>query len=198
MGFFEKGDGGVYGEVSGIGTSYDAWGSANQIRDPGGSTWDRNVFGQFSPSKSSGWGSYHSSGGSDSRPSHFWILLLVWAVCGLIWLAVHEVQHYIAPSKDTYSILGMLTDKVQAGTSNPPNAPGSSAKPAAIHTTRYVEAVTLNLRAGPGSEEPIISQLAKGTQVTLTGETKSVADGGVWVQVIAGGHTGWVNRKFLR
>ncbi len=97
MSWSEKGDGGAYGQVSGIGTSYDAWGSANQIRDPAGTTWDKNDFNQFSPSsKSSGWGSYHSSGRSDAPPSHFGLLLLVWAVCGLIWLGVYGVQNYIA------------------------------------------------------------------------------------------------------
>ncbi len=95
MVFFEKGDGGAYGQVSGIGASYDAWG-ATQIRDPAGNTWDRNVYGQFSPSKRSGGSSFRPGPRSDGPPTHFWILLSVWAVCGLIWLAVYVVQNNLA------------------------------------------------------------------------------------------------------
>jgi uncharacterized protein YraI len=62
--------------------------------------------------------------------------------------------------------------------------------------TLYVNALQLNLRAGPGTSYEQIAKLNANDTVTIL-ETISSSDGGVWVKVSSGSYEGWVNKKFL-
>jgi uncharacterized protein YraI len=64
-------------------------------------------------------------------------------------------------------------------------------------TSGYVTTVALNLRVGPGIDQPIITVLDSGTLVLPTGQTQTMA-GDVWVNMRVGDQTGWVSRALLR
>lgn len=56
----------------------------------------------------------------------------------------------------------------------------------------------LNVRAGPGTEYPVLVGLGPlTTGVAATGHNRSVPEGGIWALVTGGGATGWANVSFL-
>jgi uncharacterized protein YraI len=62
---------------------------------------------------------------------------------------------------------------------------------------KRVQSPQLNLRTGPGANQPTVIVLSQGARVQVVGETRA-ADGGVWFQVRSGRYEGWVNAKFLK
>jgi hypothetical protein len=73
-----------------------------------------------------------------------------------------------------------------------------AATPALRGATRVVTTYRLNLRPQPGADDANqpIATLKQGDQVRLLGGQRTI-DGGVWVQIEAGGIEGWVNSRFL-
>lgn len=69
----------------------------------------------------------------------------------------------------------------------PPPTPTPLPTPAV--PTAYVTVFLLNLRAGPGTDYPILDQLAQGTALPITGHHPTWPE---WWQVEYGGQTGWV------
>jgi hypothetical protein len=65
----------------------------------------------------------------------------------------------------------------------------SSATVGAPRDIRFVDGVSVNMRAGPGTEHSVVTQLDRNTQVEILQDT-----GSGWVQLrpLAGGPTGWV------
>lgn len=61
---------------------------------------------------------------------------------------------------------------------------------------RTVTSVGLNLRSSPGPNQPVIHELRRGEQVSLTGQSTTVQES-LWVKVRVDGWEGWVNEKFL-
>jgi uncharacterized protein YraI len=75
-----------------------------------------------------------------------------------------------------------------------PDAAPSTAEGAALAAGRQAEATdTVRVRGGPGTQDPIVGQLAPGATVDLLG---SSADGGWWR--VAGPAVGYVSAAFLR
>jgi hypothetical protein len=62
--------------------------------------------------------------------------------------------------------------------------------------TRHVKSDSLNLRAGPGTDQAVLVVLAKGDQVALLDESQVVGDT-TWIKVRAGDREGWVSEKLL-
>jgi hypothetical protein len=67
---------------------------------------------------------------------------------------------------------------------------------AARQQVALVVADRLNVRAGPGSENPVVALVQRGDQLVLLGAEQNV-DGSVWVQVRSGETAGWVNRSYI-
>lgn len=63
-------------------------------------------------------------------------------------------------------------------------------------TIMQVKSASLNLRAEPGTDQPVVLVLAKGETVTLLNETKVVRQS-AWVKVRVGDRVGWVIRALL-
>ena len=65
----------------------------------------------------------------------------------------------------------------------------SSATVAVQRDIRFVDGVSVNMRAGPGTEHAVVTRLDRNTQVEILQDT-----GSGWVQLrpLAGGPTGWV------
>jgi uncharacterized protein YraI len=57
----------------------------------------------------------------------------------------------------------------------------------------YVTASALNVRAGPGPEEPLVGRLARGAEVRV----HERADGWVRVEALSAGPQGWVADRYL-
>lgn len=55
-----------------------------------------------------------------------------------------------------------------------------------------------NLRQAPGVQQPVLLTIQKGAEVIVFGETRSLPDGSVWVNVRSGQIAGWMNRLVLR
>lgn len=73
-------------------------------------------------------------------------------------------------------------------------APSEPAAPAAASTKLRVTATTLNLRAGPGKEQPLVKQLPHGMVV----DQLEVSGDGEWTRVRSpGGFEGWVSSKYV-
>jgi hypothetical protein len=62
--------------------------------------------------------------------------------------------------------------------------------------TRHVKSDSLNLRAGPGTDQPVLAVLAKGDAVALLDDNQLVGDT-TWIKVRAGDREGWVSEKLL-
>jgi hypothetical protein len=78
--------------------------------------------------------------------------------------------------------------------SAPTSAPaGPTAAPL---VARHVKSNALNLRARPGTDQPVLTTLAHGASVLLLDETATVA-GRTWVRVRAGQQEGWVSQDLL-
>lgn len=60
-----------------------------------------------------------------------------------------------------------------------------------------VNASSLNVRSGPGTSYSRVTNLAKGTSVTVINETTG-SDGKLWYQIHSGGSTGYVLGTYLR
>lgn len=91
-----------------------------------------------------------------------------------------------------------------SGTAPPEPAAGLSAigarataPPATpAQTIMQVKSASLNLRAEPGTDQPVVLVLAKGEAVTLLNETRIVRQS-AWVKVRVGDRVGWVSRTLL-
>jgi hypothetical protein len=76
----------------------------------------------------------------------------------------------------------------------PTSAPTVPTAPRLI--ARHVKSDVLNLRAHPGTDQPVIAKLVRGASVLLLDETVKVA-GRTWVRVRAGEQEGWVSQDLL-
>ncbi|MEN9936766.1 MAG: hypothetical protein RLZZ387_3345 [Chloroflexota bacterium] len=80
----------------------------------------------------------------------------------------------------------------------PQPAPTIAPEPAAAQpATAQVSADALNVRASPGTNQPVLATLTRGETVELLGEERAIRDS-IWVKVRAGGVEGWVSRAFLQ
>ena len=62
---------------------------------------------------------------------------------------------------------------------------------------QVVDASALNVRAGPGTAEPVLDSLPRGAVAEGTGRTELV-DGDLWVELrLSDGATGWASARFL-
>ena len=62
---------------------------------------------------------------------------------------------------------------------------------------QVVDASALNVREGPGTDQPVVAQLAAGEVVAGTGEAETVA-GVTWIELrLDDGRTGWASAGFL-
>ena len=68
---------------------------------------------------------------------------------------------------------------------------------AAAPRWQVVDASALNVRAGPGTAEPVLDSLPRGAVAEGTGRTELV-DGDLWVELrLCDGATGWASARFL-
>ncbi|HWQ12667.1 MAG TPA: SH3 domain-containing protein [Roseiflexaceae bacterium] len=72
-------------------------------------------------------------------------------------------------------------------------APTPTAAPQGV---ARVAADRLNVRASPGTNQPVVATLARGDEVLLLGEERPIRSS-VWVKVRVGAVEGWVNRTYL-
>ncbi|HJZ46728.1 MAG TPA: SH3 domain-containing protein [Roseiflexaceae bacterium] len=80
------------------------------------------------------------------------------------------------------------TAAAQAVQSAQPNdAPG---------TAKHVKSETLNVRALPGTDQPVVAVLAKGDAVVVFTDARLIRDT-IWVKVRADTHEGWVDQSLL-
>jgi uncharacterized protein YgiM (DUF1202 family) len=78
-----------------------------------------------------------------------------------------------------------------------PTAPAAPTAVAPIQAaTRHVKSDSLNLRAGPGTDQAVLAVLAKGDAVALLDDSQLVGET-TWVKVRAGAREGWVSEKLL-
>lgn len=77
-----------------------------------------------------------------------------------------------------------------------PTVSATVAPPSALPVMQ-VAAGRLNLRAGPGTDYPVLTTLSRGDEVEYLGETAGSGEN-VWMRVRAGTQEGWVFRAFLR
>ena len=61
---------------------------------------------------------------------------------------------------------------------------------------KRVRSLELNMRKGPGTDNPIIRVLEQHTEVELLGQDEEV-DNGSWVKIQVGHNMGWVNQRYL-
>jgi hypothetical protein len=89
---------------------------------------------------------------------------------------------------------------------SPPAEPPLPGEPLDLYPYRGAELVvvgvaaadTLSLRSAPGTEFDVLADLAPLTGgLWATGRNRSLVDGSWWVEVRAGGRTGWVNARFV-
>ncbi|MEX1018281.1 MAG: endo-1,3-alpha-glucanase family glycosylhydrolase [Litorilinea sp.] len=77
-------------------------------------------------------------------------------------------------------------------------APTPTPTPEPTSPTAFVNVAALNLRAGPGVDFPILTQVTQGAALPITGRHPAAAE---WWQVESGGaggsETGWVHREFV-
>lgn len=73
-------------------------------------------------------------------------------------------------------------------------APTPTPTPEPDSPTAFVEVALLNMRAGPGTDFPIVDQLAQGTALPITGQHPAAEQ---WWQVQNDTQTGWVHRDFV-
>jgi hypothetical protein len=82
-----------------------------------------------------------------------------------------------------------------------PESEAPAAPPAQVPTpetlrTALVAADTLNVRAGPGLDNPVVILVQRGDQLVLLGAEQSVGES-VWVHVRIGETEGWVNKSYI-
>jgi uncharacterized protein YgiM (DUF1202 family) len=76
----------------------------------------------------------------------------------------------------------------------PTATPTAEASPTPAAQTGTVTATVLNVRAGAGTNQAIITQLKQGEQVTVIGRN----DAGTWLHIrTAAGQEGWVSAEFV-
>lgn len=80
------------------------------------------------------------------------------------------------------------------------SAPTSPSAPPALGERGVVTAGGdgLNLRAGPGVDQPVLSRLPDGMTVFVTSEQPTLASGRYWVSVRSSHGEGWVAAEFLK
>jgi len=94
------------------------------------------------------------------------------------------------------SAVTAFTDLADLAPVEPGLAPAAGATPAAEGaTTATVLADRLNLRAGPGANEPVQGVLRQGQQVQVLGRS---ADGAWWQVQTAAGDRGWAAARYLQ
>jgi len=103
------------------------------------------------------------------------------------WVLARDTRFFVDPGDiPTISPEG---GAAHAGVDETPEAPVSGAN------RGFVIARTLNLRSGPGLDQPVIGKLHQGDEVELLG----ISDNGQWLQVAAtGGDFGWVAARWIR
>ena len=71
--------------------------------------------------------------------------------------------------------------------------------PFGLSSTRFVSSQgAVNMRTGAGTSNAVITSLARGTEVTFTGNKTSIMiDGHYWAEVTYNGTTGWVAATYL-
>ncbi|NWG21506.1 MAG: SH3 domain-containing protein [Chloroflexi bacterium] len=86
-----------------------------------------------------------------------------------------------------------------AGTPAPPVIAATPAPPTQAPALQVLRVASdrLNLRAGPATDQPVVTTLARDDEVLLLGET-SGSGNDAWVRVRAGETEGWVFRAFLK
>jgi hypothetical protein len=89
----------------------------------------------------------------------------------------------------------------QAGDPNPGVRSSTAAQQSSAIAPARVNASSLYLRAGPGTQYEATYLLPQNWQVSMIGEPQTAPDGEVWVRVRLdtqqGVQEGWVNRKYL-
>ncbi|HVC32688.1 MAG TPA: efflux RND transporter permease subunit [Chloroflexota bacterium] len=76
--------------------------------------------------------------------------------------------------------------------------PSSGASTAGVAQVGNTGGLGLNLRGGPGTNNPVVASLSDGTQLVSLGN-ETTADGHVWLKVrTSGGAVGWVAQDYLR
>jgi hypothetical protein len=95
------------------------------------------------------------------------------------------------------------TAVVETPTGEPPAptptpSPTATPEPEASYRVIFVEADdTLNVRAAPGADNPVVAELAPdATDIRITGPGEQVDDW-LWLPVEVGSATGWVNGRYL-
>lgn len=128
------------------------------------------------------------------------------------WIVINSFNEwpegsYIEPSVahgDHYmSLTGQYSGQFKAGGGlsvalappapvEPPPPPEPTPEPTS--PTAFVNVAALNLRAGPGTDFPVVTQLSQGAALPITGQHPDAAE---WWQVQSGNGEGWVHREFV-
>ncbi len=90
-----------------------------------------------------------------------------------------------------------LPSSVDVPAPSPVPTVSATVAPTSALPVLQVVAGRLNLRAGPGTDYPVLTTLSRGDEVEDLGETAGSGEN-VWMRVRAGTQEGWVFRAFLR
>lgn len=132
-----------------------------------------------------------------TRPGH-----AGWKLAVVLVLLASGALGYIYREPAFAAITTLITPPVPTTATGMPIPPAMAATPApptrapALQVLR-VASDRLNLRAGPATDQPIVTTLARDDEVLLLGET-SGSGNDAWVRVRAGEVEGWVFRAFLK
>lgn len=83
---------------------------------------------------------------------------------------------------------------LRGGTTDPVSEPGPVTASTAAAEFRVVTGERVNLRAGPGTENPVVAQLPRGTRTEVLSDP---GDGWVEVSTAEGAERGWISARFL-
>ena len=135
--------------------------------------------------------------------------LLLLPAALLVWTAAAPAPDAWAPYADHREAISArlpdtewwsaLTDRLGGATDRILDLVPVPGEGAAQEPTRWqvVDASALNVREGPGTDQPVVAQLAAGEVVAGTGEVESVA-GATWIELrLDDGRTGWASAGFL-